>query len=361
VTVSGALAEAVRAARAQRTATLLVALLCGAICAVTLLTVGGTAAAEAQVLGRLDAAGSRLLVVSDTKGVGLVTPAAISVLGELDTVERAVGVDTPVDVRNSSIDGGSAAPAWRLAGPPEHAVILLIGRWPRPGEALVSAPAQRALGLAEPLGAVIDRDGREFPVVGAFAARSPFDFLGTGLVIRSGVDPVRSAYVVIGSATAARATEHVVIAALGPPDLSGIEVRSPTALADLRRVVGGDLGGFGRGLLLLTLAAGGVLLAVVVLAEVLLRRRDLGRRRALGSPRWGIVAIVVARTVVAAAPGGLAGLTLGAIASVWWARLPPWDFIAGTGILAVLTAAGAAVAPALLAGWRDPVAVLRTP
>ena len=361
MTVTGALAEAARTARAHRTTSLLIALLCAAICAVTLLTVGGTAAAEAQVLGRLDAAGSRLLVVTDTTGVGLVTPAAVTVLGELDTVERAVGVDTPFDVRNSGITDGLPVPAWRLLGPLDRAVTLLIGRWPRSGEALVSVPAQRTLGMAAPIGAVVDGDGREFPVVGAFSAEAPLAFLSTGVVIHQGGDPVASAYVVVGSAAAARATEQVVIAALAPPSLDGIEVRSPTALADLQGVVGGDLGGFGRGLLLVTLATGGFLLALVVLAEVLLRRRDLGRRRVLGAPRWGILAIVVARTGVAAAPGVVAGLSVGAAAAAWWGDLPPWAFVAGTAILTLMTATAAAVPPAVLAGWRDPVTVLRTP
>ena len=68
MTLLPVVAEAARTARAQRVTSVLVALLCGAICTVALLTVGATAATESQVLGRLDAAGSRLLVVTHAAG-----------------------------------------------------------------------------------------------------------------------------------------------------------------------------------------------------------------------------------------------------------------------------------------------------
>ena len=135
---------------------------------------------------------------------------------------------------------------------------------------------------------------------------------------------------------------------------------SPTALADLQRAVGGDLGGYRRALLLVVQATGGFLVAVVVLAEVLLRRRDLGRRRALGASRPGLLLLVVARTAVAATPGVVVGSALGTLAAHAWAQPPPLAFAAGTGLLTMFAAMLAATPPALLAAWRDPVAVLRT-
>lgn len=63
--------EATRTATAQRVSSAMVAVLCAAICAVTLLTVGRTASAEEAVLARLDDAGSRLLVITDDGDAGL--------------------------------------------------------------------------------------------------------------------------------------------------------------------------------------------------------------------------------------------------------------------------------------------------
>lgn len=361
--VSTALAEAARTARAQRVSSLMVAVLCAAICAVTLLTVGRTAAAEEQLLSRLDHAGSRLLVVTDDRSAGLVTPAVIQVLAGLDTVERVVGVDAPVDVTNSVIgEGAERVPAWRINGELAAAVTLTTGRWPQPGEALVAESAQSRLGFSQPAGAVTDVNGREYPVVGSYIARSPFEQFDAGLVLAGDeTTPTRSVHVVVSHVEAVRVTETLVVHTLAPPDLSEITLQSPTGLADLQRVLGGDLGDYGRGLLLLTLGAGAVLVAVVVLAEVLLRRRDLGRRRALGASQWGLVGLVVARTVVAAVPGALLGAVGGAVIAVIWAQPPPLEFTCAVTVLTGLVSGIAAIPPAFLAAVRDPVGVLRTP
>jgi putative ABC transport system permease protein len=341
----------------------MVALLCAAICVVTLLTVGRTAAAEELLLSRLDTAGSRLLTVTDDQDAGLVTPAVIGVIAGLDTTERVLGIDAPVDVTNAVIgDGGIRVPAWTVTGSLDQAVTLTAGRWPGPGEAVVSAAGQRALGLAHPAGAVVDSGGREYAVVGSFTARAPFGQFGAGVVVAGdNVTATRSVQVVVTSVEAARVSEALTVAILAPPDLGSVTVQSPTALADLQRALGGDFGDFGRGMLALSLGGGAFLIAVIVLADVLLRRRDLGRRRALGAPRWGLVALVVTRTVTAAVPGAIAGTLAGAAAALAWAEPAPADFTAATALLTVLVAALAAVAPALLAATRDPVGVLRTP
>jgi len=355
--------EAARTATAQRVSSAMVAVLCAAICTVTLLTVGRTAAAEETVLARLDTAGSRLLVVSDDRDAGLVTPAVLQVLSGLDTVERVVGVDTPFDVVNGVVgDGAERVPAWRVAGDPAQVVSLVEGRWPAPGEALVSDAARRRLGMAEPFGFATDTAGVEYPVVGAFTARAPFEAFEAGLVVVA--DPATatdSVHLVVTGVEAARITEALTLALLAPPDLSQVSVQSPAALADLQRAVSGDLGEYGRGILLLTLGGGAFLIAVVVLAEVLLRRRDLGRRRALGASRWALVGLMVNRTVIAAMPGAAVGTVVGLVAVMRAGDPVPVGFAVAVALLTVLVAAVAAVLPAVLAATRDPVSVLRTP
>lgn len=355
--------EATRTATAQRVSSAMVAVLCAAICAVTLLTVGRTASAEEAVLARLDDAGSRLLVITDDGDAGLVTPAVVEVLAGLDTVERVVGVDNPFDVVNGVIgDGGDRVPAWRVAGDLAQTVTLVEGRWPEPGEALVSATGQEQLGLAEPFGVAADTSGTEYPVVGAFTARDPFESFEAGVVVAA--DPAtvtHSVQVVVASVEAARTTEAVTLTLLSPPDLGQVSIQSPTALADLQRAVGGELGEYGRGILLLTLGGGAFLIAVVVLGEVLLRRRDLGRRRALGAPRWALVGLVVSRTTIAAVPGAVVGTVAGLVAVTRTGDQTPGDFTVAVAALTVLVAAVASVLPAVLAATRDPVSVLRTP
>jgi putative ABC transport system permease protein len=361
--VSTLVAEAARTATAQRISSAMVAVLCAAICAVTLLTVGRTASAEEAVLARLDSAGSRLLVVIDERDAGLVSPAVVEVLSGLDTVERVVGVDSPFDVVNGVVGvGGERVPAWPVAGDLAQAVALVGGRWPEPGEALVSATGQERLGMTEPFGVATGTDGAEYPVGGAFTTREPFESFEAGLVVAA--DPAavtRSVHVVVASVDAARATQALALALLAPPDLGQVSVQSPTALADLQRAVGGDLGEYGRSILLLTLGGGASLIAAVALAEVLLQRRDLGRRRALGAPRWALIGLVVSRTTIAAAPGAVAGTVAGLAALAPSSGFTPADFTAAVALLTVLAAAVASVLPAVLAATRDPVSVLRMP
>ncbi len=361
--LAAAIAEAGRTAAVQRVTSLLTLVLCAAICAITVLTVGRTAAAETQVMSTIDDAGSRVLVISDRKDAGLITPAVVETLNGLNTIHQAIGIDSPFDVVNGPLGSGSEkVPAWRVLGSIDGAVELVSGRLPRPGEAIVADAPQATLGLDWPLGVVSDQDGAEYPVVGGFVARPPFQQFDKGiLIVADAGQTADSVSIVISSVHTARATERAAVAILGPRSLDEIAVESPTALADLQRAVGGDLGSYGRGTLFLTLGAGAVLIAVVLLAEVLLRRRDLGRRRALGATRSGLLALVVTRTVLAATPGIVIGTGAGMVAAQLWAQRPSYEFAAGVGVLTLMTAAAAAVAPALLAAYRDPVGVLRTP
>lgn len=360
------LREALSTAWANKVPTALVALLVAVMCATTLATVGRTAAAEQQVADRLDAAGSRLLVVTDTRNGELITPAVVQQSRGLSVTERAVGVQIPVDVVNKVVGaGGTRVPAWTVDGDLAEVLTLTLGRWPGPGEALVSADAQRALGLEDPVGAVelaSTTQVGEHSVVGAFTPREPFGQYAAGLVIAAEPGtPSDSLYVVVTDSSAASAAQSAVLGLVAPPEFDSISIQSPVALAELQAEVAADLGTFGRTLLLGVLGAGALLVAIVVLADVLVRRKDLGRRRALGATRGTIVAMVILRTLLPA----LLGAAIGTATGLWLAdrlnAIPPWEFTTGTAALAVLAAILSAILPALYAATRDPVRVLRTP
>lgn len=152
-----------------------------------------------------------------------------------------------------------------------------------------------------------------------------------------------------------------VLALVGASDPTVLQVRSPVTVAELRGEIVGDLASFGRGLLLLVLGAGTLLVAVVVLADTLVRRTDIGRRRALGAPRWAVVTIVVGRTTTAAVLGALVGTGV----TSFWLQVTGThvsvEFTSAIAILAVLAATLGALAPAMSAAWQDSVTVLRTP
>lgn len=362
VRVRAVLAEAAASAWARPVPSVLVAVLVAAMCVTTAFTVGRTVAAEASVQQRLEAAGARELVVTDVRASGFLTPDTVRLAGSLDVVDRAVGWGEPTDVHNSALGpGGTAVTAWSVSGDLGDATRVVAGRAPRAGEALVTASAQRQLGLAAPAGSVTTADGeRSAAVVGTYEPLAPFEDV-SGVVIYDPDAPAHTLDVVVRDIRTAPRAQNAVLALLYRTDAADLQITSPVSLAELNEQVMGDLVRYGRGLLLLVLVAGALLVAVVVLADTLVRRDDLGRRRALGASRGVVVALVSARTVLAATAGAAAGLLVTAVARLTVGLAVEPTFAVGVAVLAVLAAACAALAPAVSAAWQDPVRVLRTP
>ena len=360
------LREALATTWAAKVPSTLVTFLVAVMCAATLATVGRTAAAEEQLLDRLDSAGSRVLVVSDARGDDLISPTIVDQAAGLSTSERAVGTIIPIDVVNGIVgQGGTRVPAWGVHGDLAAVATLTSGRWPGPGEALVTEEAMTRLGLDDPVGWVAQASTTvvdDWSVVGSFTPREPFGDYGAGLLYVAPTGrALDSVHVVLTSAGVARAAQSQVLRLIDPPAPDSVAVTSPVSLAQLQEQVTGDLATFGRTLLLGVLGGGALLVAIVTLADVLVRRKDLGRRRALGATRGAIVTLVVLRTLAPAVLGAALGITTGLYATTRLGALPPWTFTVGTATLALLAASAAAVPPAIYAATRDPVRVLRTP
>ncbi|MGO0576457.1 FtsX-like permease family protein [Ornithinimicrobium panacihumi] len=358
--------EALATTWAAKVPSALVTFLVATMCAATLATVGRTAAAEEQLLARLDSAGSRVLAVSDARGDGLISPTVVDQAAGLSTSERAVGTLIPVDVVNGAVgQGATRVPAWGVHGDLSAVATLTSGRWPGPGEALVTTDAMARLGLDAPVGWVAQASTTvvdDWAVVGSFTPREPFGDYGTGILyVAPEGRALDTLHVVLTDAGVAQAAQGQVLALIDPPAPDSVTVTSPVSLAQLQEQVTGDLAVFGRTLLLGVLGGGALLVAIVTLADVLVRRKDLGRRRALGATRAGIITLVVLRTLAPALLGALLGVATGLYLTNRLGATPPWEFTTGTATLALLAAAAAAIPPALYAATRDPVRVLRTP
>jgi len=339
----------------------LIAVLSGSMCASTLLTVGRTASAQAGILARLEQAGSRELIVTDRTG-GLLDASVVAVVAGLDSLERAVGLTAARDVRTGTLPlGGTLVPAWEVVGDISAVATLLVGRYPQPGEALASQSAMTVLGHDGPTGYVVSGDN-EYAIVGLFVAREPFTNLNDGIIIAAPAGTTAlSLHVIARRADVVAVTQQLTLSIVAAPRVDDIAVQSAVALATLQGSITGDLGLFGRQLLLLVMGGGMVLTLVVVLADVLLRRADLGRRRALGATHRVIVALVVLRTLIAAVAGAGIGTTVAILVLRQSQVTTPTTFVMGTVTLTLVAALVAAVGPAVLAAARDPVGVLRTP
>jgi putative ABC transport system permease protein len=173
---------------------------------------------------------------------------------------------------------------------------------------------------------------------------------------------VRSIHVLAERPDQVAALTDAVVAVVGPADPTSLGVQTSESLALIRAAVAGELGTYGRRLVLMILGAGLALVVLNMYGAVTTRRRDFGRRRALGASRGTIVALVTLQTAITGLLGAALGTAIGA-AVVWRLTdlLPDLRFAVAVGVLAIIATIAAAVPPALVAAHRDPVKVLRVP
>ena len=124
---------------ASKVSSALMAIVVATMCFAALMTVGRTAAAAADIAQRMEQAGARRLSVLDTRQQGFVNPRTLAVVRQLSTVQSANALGVPFDVVNGHVGrGGIRVAAWPVLGDLTTTATLIRGRWPQPGEAIVS-------------------------------------------------------------------------------------------------------------------------------------------------------------------------------------------------------------------------------
>ncbi|QDW61376.1 FtsX-like permease family protein [Oerskovia sp. KBS0722] len=372
-------ADGVKSALAQPVATATAALVVAIVCLVVFATTGQSAAAERAVMDRIDGVGTRLVTAFDQSGNAHMQARGVEDLARLDSVSWAFALGSVTDVRNADTAGLSPGVALRpLFGGLPPALEVTTGRSPREGEAVVGVDAARTLGLADGVGIVTDGP-RSWPVVGVYEAVGPLASLSTGVLVPSPTTPhppsgpgaslgasppveARYLYAMATDVSAVDSLAAALPAVVPAAEPRQITVETPDGALALREVVAGELGASSRQLMAVVLGVGLALITVTMLGAVAGRRRDFGRRRALGATRTAIIVLVLVQTTVA----GLAGTALGVgggLAAVHHltGTLPDPSFTTGVATLAVLIALAGAVPPALAAAHQDPVRILRVP
>jgi putative ABC transport system permease protein len=360
------LAEAAAMARTQRVISAITALLAGASCLAVLATTGQTVVAERQILSRVDEETSRLVVVTARDGDAGLDSTVVDHAGRLSAVEWAVGLGFARDARNVAIPGGHSIPVRTIHGDPSRVGGLSLSRTDLPGgEVLVAEGSRRTLGMVVAAGGLEFPDGQTAPVVGRLDASGPLGFLDDGALMMpppGAALPVRSLYLMVDFPHNIAPTTSAVEQLLSELDTGAVTIQTGEALADLRRVLAGDFGRFGRGLVALILSVTGLLLAVAVSAAVALRRKEFGLYRVLGAHRSHLMLLVLLRTALPATAGAALGLGAGTTLLLRWTHTwPDPAFVAALGVLTVAVALVAILPPAILAAFRDPVSALRVP
>jgi len=362
--LGGVIREAFAAAWSSPIASVATVIMVAGLCVTVLLTTGRTVGAEQAVLGSIDSAGTRAIVVRADASAGL-TSSVMGRLSTLDGVEWSGAFGPAHDVTNAAVPDGTKVAA-RFAygahltaiGIPESSALPGSTAW---GTSL----ALGMLGLPDDAGAVITQTGADYTVAGRIELPDWLTFFEPALFVprpQADAEPVAVLVVIAERPDLVSAVSAAVQSVLAVDDPSKITITTSETLAQLRALVQGQLGAFGRGLVLLILAVSGLLVAAILTGLVTLRRKDFGRRRALGATRGLIVGILLTQTLALAILGAALGTGIAtAVLAFSGDPLPGIAFTVSIGILAIAVSVIAALIPALVAARRDPIRELRVP
>ncbi|WP_425955826.1 FtsX-like permease family protein [Xylanimonas sp. McL0601] len=349
--------EAIAVARSAPVASAVTVLAVAAMCVAVLLTQGRTAATQQQVLQTLDDAGSRTVTISAQTDAGITT----SVIDRVAAIDHISWSGVFSGARDVVATDGGIKVALRDA----YSTDLDTAVPAVPDTAFASPLALSRLGLIDRYGAVRTIAGHTYGVAGTLHTPEPLAFMEPLVLVPrtpTGTESVGLIVVLVDAPQNVSAVANAVTAVLGATDQSKVTVATSENLAALQTSVGATMSASSRILVLGILILTGLLIALLQSGLVLMRRKDYGRRRALGATRTVIVALVLAQIVSLAIAGALAG-TLGTTVALRVTGQPsaPADFTLAIGVLAVLITAVGGLAPAVVAARRDPLLELRVP
>jgi putative ABC transport system permease protein len=336
------------------------------MCATVLLTTGRTVGAEQAVLGSIDSAGTRSIIIRADPEAGLDT-AVLDRIANIEGIEWAGAFGVARDVTNAAISGGSKVPV-RLAWGDHLSVLGIPELQPVPNKTgWASTTALEQLGMPDKVGGVTSDAGADFAIAGEIPVPDYLRFLEPLIVVPQTKDastpaPVSVLVVIASRPDLVSPVSRAVQSVLAVEDPTKVKLSTSESLATLRALVEGQLGSFGRNLVVVIFALTALLVAAILYGLVMLRRRDFGRRRALGASQGLIVTLLL----VQMAALGLVGAVLGSVTAgiglvATGDPLPGIDFFAGVAILAIAVGLVAALLPAVAAARRDPLRELRVP
>jgi len=362
--LGGVIREAFAAAWSSPIASVATVIMVAGLCVTVLLTTGRTVGAEQAVLGSIDSAGTRAIVVRADASAGL-TSSVMGRLATIDGIEWSGAFGPAHDVTNARIPDGTKVAA-RFAYGAHLAAIGVPESSALPGStAWGTDQSLSMLGLPDNAGAVIAQTGADYTVAGRIELPDWLTFFEPALFVprpQADAEPVAVLVVIAERPDLVSAVSAAVQSVLAVDDPTKITITTSETLAQLRALVQGQLGAFGRGLVLLILAVSGLLVAAILTGLVTLRRKDFGRRRALGATRGLIVGMLLVQTTALAVVGASIGIGIAsAVLALSGDPQPGVAFTLAIGVLAIGVSVVAASVPALLAARRDPIRELRVP
>lgn len=359
------LAEALRSVMSQKVISTVTIFVIAGMCAAILLTNGRAAGASRAVLASIDAEGVRTITVRADPSAG-VTLALIDRLSSLSDVSWSVGFGPARDATNAAFTGGTRVPVRTMfassGAPISTPDIDAFG-----SGVYVSDVALADLGMQVPAGALLSEEGATFDVMGRISVGEALQVAEPVAVRPVSADLLDTesltlAVIVARNTTAITPLANAIRGVVAADDASKVQIETSSRLAEIRNSVSAQLNGFSQTIVVGVVAITVLLVGAMLAGFMLIRRKDFGRRRALGASRGLILALVLTQTGLLAAVGALLGCVGSAVVLIS-SNDPLPSAIYFTGVLVLAVAAGvlAALLPAIGAASRDPIKELRVP
>lgn len=359
------LSESIAVSRAQRVlSTVTIVTVAGMMIAV-MLTTDRTVGAEQQVLAAIDDAGTRTIMIRADPDAGLSSD-VLERLQHIGGIEWVGGFGMAVDATNALLPEARKVPV-RYAYGEAFVQMGVAGSVIAEGElAWASRTALEVLGLPDSAGGITLTSGISHSVMGVLTVPDFLSELEPLVIVpqpqSSTNDALGMLIVVAQTPELVPAVSAAVLSVAAVDDPSRVQVHTSKTLASLHTLIAQQLGSFSRSLVLAIFGLSCGLLAAMQLSLVMIRRKDFGRRRALGATRGFIVTLIMLQSLLLAALGSVIGIACSLVLLFAFGDpIPHLEFVVAVVVLALAAAVLASVVPAMVASTREPVRELRVP
>ncbi len=351
--------------------------------------VGVSASAQANLLAEIDALGTNLLTVTPGQtflGANEVLPdTAVPMIDHMQHVNTSAAV---YQVASANVYRSPLVPSAQTGGigvnaagdnlPGVMGATMISGHFldavsDRFPEAVLGAQAASVLQISHIGGHVLVYLGRTwFTVVGIMSSATLDTSLDSDVFISLPVaermfqvQPNPSEIYVRANINDVNQVSNLLAPTADPQQPDGVQVSRPSDALEARAAAKGQFTTLLLGLGAVALLVGAIGIANIMVISVLERRGEIGLRRALGATKRHISAQFLAESALLAVLGGIAGLILGAGATLIYAQSRSEPFVVPLYALVAAPAAGfvigavAGLYPATKAARLSPTEALR--
>ncbi|MEW6891287.1 hypothetical protein [Trueperella pyogenes] len=318
-----------------------------------LLTAGQQVAQQQILHNQLKDPAARFVMIRDPSGE-LLNRQILTLLQNTSGVESAIGVGEVLEVESL----GAKSTAWAMTDS-AVAIETTRGRALTAGEGVIDESLLSKIGWDVPSGAVYAAAQREIAVVAGGKTRPGFSFFADAVLVHQPQLENMRAIAIMAERLVDVPTIQAAIHTYTDAAPGKLTFES-SGLSIVDRVTSGDFARYTRSILFTVVGLGTFLTAVVSLAYVLLYRRTLGRRRALGITRIDLAALTLIRMAAPNLIGAVSGAIVADVVARIWLSPIPLPFTVAVVLILVITSGFAALVPIAWAVNRDPVAILRT-